>query len=240
MGTRRALIRALFGDRSKNKYPFHRSSIDAHIRGRLMDKYASPFVTYVLGLDNFKQLSKMGVNCVLVDEKPLLANHSLVNKIVLLEAAMKDYDEVVLLDWDCAPTTYLPNDFWTILGKKEVIQCPLYKCPRRVNTWRNGRIPPKLLSAGFFVYLRDKNIPSILLKWGDKVELPNKWSDETYYSKYIDELMGGWEGETKDSYNMNKYLKYFDPLICGHLKSCFREYKTNTCFYHPVKHGPIL
>jgi len=236
----RSFIRVLFGDYSETKYPFHRGVIDGHIKNRLKDKYSHPFVSYVMGSDNFKVLTDLGLDCVLVDEKPLLIKHALVHKIIGLEAALKDFDEVVLLDWDCAPTAPLTDNFWDVLNSKDVIQCPMYKCPRAVNTWRSRRIPPKLLSAGFFVYMRDKEIPGKLLKWINDTELINRWSDETYYSKYIDDLMGGWQDPKTLGYKYDEYLRRFEPSMCNHVKATFHNDKSDVCFYHPVKNKAIV
>lgn len=202
------------------------------------DKYLSPFVSYVFGIDNYKYLVDLGLECKLVDEKCLIRPQPMIHKIIGIQAALKDFDEVVCLDWDCAPTAMLPADFWDILGQKDVIQCPLYQCTRKVNHWREGRIPPKLLSGGFFVYMRDKQIPDILLDWDLNRQFRNKWADETFYSLYIDELMGGWQDEKTKNYRFDEYFRRFEPSMCGHVKASFE--KENVCFYHPVKNKPII
>jgi len=230
----KAFIRALFGEYGKD-YPQHRGNLDIEINAIVKNKYTEHFVTYVMGVSNYEALQDKGLDCVLIDDRPMVLKESFVNKIVCLKAAMEDYDEIVFLDWDCVPVKKLPDNFWNIMVSKESIQCPLYRCTRRVNTWRTGRIQPKILSGGFFVYVRDKNIPSTLLEWYDEpVNLPNKWTDETYYSKYIDNMMGGCD-DGKGKFKYDEYMERFDPMVCNSRRSSFKNIMTDYCFYHPKK-----
>lgn len=229
----KSFIRVLWGE-GRGRYPNHRSKLDFQIKKIINNCYTVPFVTYVYGANNFSVMKDMGLECKLIDSKPIAVSpkKSLVHKILALNEAMNDFNEVVLMDWDCSPITPLPSDFWQELGKKDVIQCPLYKCPRRVNTWRSGRVPPKILSGGFFVYLRDRAVSSELVKWTNgNISLPNTWSDEIFYSKYIDDMMSGWD-DGKNNFKTKEYFKRFQPKWCNNRSSCFKP-EPKACFYHP-------
>ena len=47
---------------------------------------------------------------------------------------MKDYDEILFLDWDCKFIGELDNDFYRLL-KMETLQIPLYTYPKKSLDW---------------------------------------------------------------------------------------------------------
>ncbi|HUV84584.1 MAG TPA: hypothetical protein VMV86_02695 [Methanosarcinales archaeon] len=236
-------VRVLFGEDYSAGYPYRRHNMDREIDSIMKNKYTTDFIAYVFGERNFKKLVDKGVNCVLADKKPIVftSRRSYMHKAIAIEAAFDEFDEIVYLDWDCVPTRPLPDNFWESLQSRDVFQCPLYKCTRRVHTWRTGRIPPKLVSGGCFMYMRDKSLPSVFLDWATGTgemsrTLPNQWNDETYYSRYLDDLMGGWD-DGKGEYKYDEYFERFEPLYCHHRKTVFKDKMELACFKHPVKVG---
>jgi len=235
----RAFIRVLYGNK---KDPAHdgrgtRSRIDRDIDNVLKRDNQSEFFTYVFGEDNYNYLAKTGCkNIVLASKDPYIYKKSVnyVNKMYGWECAMKDFDEIVCLDWDTIQTKPLPSDFWDAFYKKQSIQSPLYKCSRSVCNWRKDytKKDNKRGTSGGFVYIRDKNIPTELLKLIDDPVMKGfsfgNYSDETYMNLYTDRISGGWEG-------MHKYFDLFEPPWCTVEHTIFVEDKVNACFHHPVK-----
>jgi hypothetical protein len=236
----KSFIRVLYGNSTSRGYPNHRPEITRHIQNTIENEHKVDFVTYVFGQENYDILSEMGLPAVLCRSESIDTKHSLTQKIEALTYALKDFDEVVLMDWDCMATKPLPECFWDDLGKKEDIQCPLYKCPRSVVKWRQGRYIKKMLAGGFFVYLRNREIADELFHWvkSPDFRIPNGWSDEMYYSRYIDNLMGfdgQWETPMNHNDYANLYHQRFEPSGCFHKTSCFKDEHRGACFVHPRK-----
>ena len=230
----RALVRVLYGEPNNPKHDYcgSRNRVDKDIRNVFKTQdTCEPFYTYVLGEKNFNYLKSVGIkNLVMANKEdyvfPGAGNYS--NKVMGMKYALSDFDEIVFLDWDTVQTKPFPSDFWESFREKEVIQTPIYKCPRNVIDWRKvGRWRGKYLSSGSFVYMRDKTIPDKLIKMMEDPKIPNRWSDETFISKYTDDLSGGWEG-------IEKYFKNFEPKWCLLKRSVFRD-KKDACFFHPIK-----
>jgi hypothetical protein len=236
----RALIRVLYG--CKNNLIHEggraaRSKLDKDIENVLKTEGQAEFYIYVFGQDNYDYL--MGKNCKNVvmaskDSYIFKMHGNYVNKMYGWEYALKDFDEIVYLDWDTIQTKPLPDTFWDRFREKECIQTPLYKCRRGVANWRKDytKRDNKRGTSGGFVYMRDKKIPSELIKLIDDPVIKNfpfgSYSDETYMNLYTDRLGGGWEGK-------HKYFKLFDPPWCTVEHTEFMENKQAACFHHPIK-----
>ena len=48
---------------------------------------------------------------------------------------MKDYDEILFLDWDCKFIGELDNDFYKLLKNGNPLQIPLYTYPKKSLDW---------------------------------------------------------------------------------------------------------
>lgn len=217
---KRGFIRALWGIHSRdNPILAHRYGIDRDINNVARCKYNQPFRTYVMGQDNVDNLKKAGFDdCVLIDDRPFsfdVNQHRYRNKMEAIKYAMEEdgYDEIVYLDWDCLPTAPLPLDFWSELGKRDVIQANLmqYKSFPRA-TWRNAsnilftdgkrlsrrrlKIQQNVILNGGFLYIRDKTIPSQAVKWWQIIldEGGKGDNDEPAWQRLLDEMTGGWVG----------------------------------------------
>ncbi len=68
---KRCFIRGVWGiyDNS-HRLLARRGKIDADIDRILKNQFNEPFITYVMGEDNFKKLNEKGLNCVLMNKEP--------------------------------------------------------------------------------------------------------------------------------------------------------------------------
>lgn len=193
--------------------------------------YSNPFntdfVVYVMGTDNYNQVKQYGSKCVLVNKDPFMfdiVRHQYRHKLEIIKMAMEEYDEILYLDWDCIPQKKLPNNYWDILGKKEVFQANLqiYHC--RKCHWRKSDI--RKVPNGGFIYIRDKSIPSKVIKLWESIGGDN---DEPSWAKFTDDYVGGWQG-------IEKYWELFEPTLCNlHRDSPYSKdllKSKNECFKH--------
>lgn len=208
---KRAFIRALWGqfDRS-HAFLEQRFRVEADIKRLLRNSFGEPFTTYVMGKDNLKGLTDLGIkNCRLIHNSPFLfdpINEVHLHKLEAIRYAMEDdgLDEIVYLDWDCYPTQKLSSTFWSDLGKKEKVQIPLIQYHRIKCPWRND--DQRKTPNGGFIYIRDKKIPAMAIqKWKQLNCFAN---DEIAWAKLTDEMMGGWQG-------ISKYWQLFEPMCCN-------------------------
>jgi hypothetical protein len=202
---KRAFVRALWGiETSDNQILRRRVKVAKDVELVKLNPFANPFITYVFGKENYKFLTDKGFECKLVSDDPILyckdmGSHYYTHKMHVWKEAMKDFDEIVFLDWDCIETSPLPKDFWEILNQKSSIQAILrsykkIKCP-----WR--KVDRRLRPCASFVYIRDKEIPNKLLELWKKYPL---YAEEQIIALYTDGLMNGWA-------NKEKYFELFEP-----------------------------
>jgi len=240
---KRAFIRALWGvlpeDWTKeleeeykipkdNLFIKSRTKTGRIIAERLKDEFSIPFVTYVMGRDNYEFLLKMGVeNVVLVDERPVI--YSPLNKRVwwhkldILKYAMEEdgYDEIVYLDWDCYLIKELPDDFWERLNQKEHFQACLMKYKRGKILTERARGAQSTVPNGGFVYIKGQDVPEKIISFRNVGS--NKWLDEAAYAKYLDDYCGGWCG-------VQEYAEKFEPTACKFKRGLIP--KDDFCFWH--------
>jgi len=232
---KRAFVRALWGIHDKSHRVLRRLyRVDQNILQLKKNKFNEPFITYVFGQENYDSLQKLGFeNLILLNKEP----HSwdplkfqYRHKLEILRYAMEvdGYDEIVHMDWDCFPTKKLPIDFWDVLGKKEKFQACLMQYHRPKCLWRET--DQRKLSNGGYVYIRDKNVPSDIIKLWEKTDKIFLISAEPAMSQYTDNLVGGWKG-------IEKYWELFEPESCR-LSRCSvyskdpTKTKPNLCFVH--------
>ena len=188
-------IRTLWGIYSKEWSYKRRAKIDSDFDLVLHNEFEQPCTVYVFGKDNLKYLEDMGFDCRLVDEKPIVWDpkegvHQYGHKIQIFHEAMKEFEEIIFLDWDCVPVKPLSNDLWQQLRKKEPIQASLrgYKVKRAGWRKRDARKRP----CASFVYIREKKIADDMFDlWKEKKTL----SDEHILGMCMDKLSGGWRSE---------------------------------------------
>lgn len=202
---KRSFIRGIWGiyDNQNVKAYTRRPKIDNDIQLSLVNPYAPKCKVYVFGEDNFKKLTDMGFDTLLIDKKPIcwdMQKEQYRHKIEIWKYGLVDYDEVVFLDWDCVPLCPIPKDFWDNLAKGPKIQATIYMYKLRRAFFRPSN--ERKLSASTFVYMREKDIANKVIETWERVGRP--WQEEIALSKYIDELDGGWKG-------IDNYKKY-EPL----------------------------
>lgn len=239
---KRAFVRALWGT-SKTDYDDgwitpsrRRNKMDFDVSSTLKNSYTAPFITYVFGKENYDYLKSLKVpNCTLINENPFiydLQKEFWKHKLDILKYAMEidKYDEIVYLDWDCVPIKPMDEKFWELLSKKREIQTNLQwyrciKCP-----WR-GEVDVRKVSNGGFLYIRDNGIPQKLIDTWQNMEASLKFWDEIAISKFIDDLMGGWQG-------IERYRVDFEPDVCNlKKKSVFEKSLDNIYFIHYIQSG---
>lgn len=111
-------------------------------------------IVYVWGEYFEKELTKRGYITRLISEKdyPYFSSYktNYGKKLIALDLALKQYGEVILLDWDNLPLRPLDTSFFQYL-KDKPIQCPLYS--QHINT-----------ATSFFESDKRKDIPQTALK----------------------------------------------------------------------------
>jgi len=228
---KRGFIRALWGihDRS-HRLIERRFRVDENINEILKNKFNEPFRTYVMGEDNYTAIKTLFPDCVMISPNPCmfdLVKYQYRNKLEAIKYAFEQdgYDELVYLDWDCVPKKKLPSSFWDEMSKKEVFQATLQLYHRRKCHWRPEDL--RKVPNGGFLYLRDKNLPSLAIEWWEKLGQPD--NDEIAWAKIVDERMGGWKG-------MDVYWEKFEPMFCSlHKSSPYSLDKLKSkdvCFIH--------
>ena len=228
---KRAFVRAVWGNYDdSHRITRRRGMIDDWVGFTRDNPYVSDFITYVFGKKNFDILGEAGINCVLIDDEPLVfdaTREQYRHKLEVFRYAMEDdgIDEMVFLDWDVVPTKRLPCDFWERSREKSTIQACLQQYRRPKCPWRvNGDI--RKVANGGFVYMADKSMPSRIIKnWNDI----KGNSMEPPVSKLIDEMSGGWKG-------IDHYWQNFEAEFCViHHFSVFPNvdrYAKDECFVH--------
>ncbi len=227
---KRGFIRVLWGIHKEDTRFKHRIGLDAHFRYLKLNPHDQPFTALVFGKDNYKQLTDMGFNCRLVDERPVvwdMQTQQFRHKLEALKLGMQLFDEMVFLDWDTQLTSPLPADFWEVLEQKDSIQASLRQYHRRRVSWRKQ--DARKVPCAAFIYLRDKAIPDRLIQIWEEIGKP--WTEETVLMKYFDEQMGGWKG-------LDEYWKRFEPVffnLDGHGTKIYSDEQLITkrrCFEH--------
>jgi hypothetical protein len=211
---KRGFIRALYGifDKS-NRILAQRYQITKDIdtlktcEKRLNSE--TPFVAYVYGEQNYKELTEKGFNCVLFNKEPFqfdLSKHCHRHKLEIIQHAMTNdgYDELVFLDWDCIPQRKIPNNFWEELGRGEPFRACLQQYRKTKCPWRNQ--DRSIVPNGGFVYFRGKDLIQQAVKLWDVVGQPD--NEEITYAKLIDEINGGWIG-------VQKYFEKYEAPFCN-------------------------
>lgn len=95
---------------------------------------------FVWGQDNFDKLVSIGYDCILIDKEPydytIADNHtfinhkSLIHKIIGIGYGLKQFDEVIFVDWDCRKIKEIDDRFYELLkNKNSELQVPLYSYP---------------------------------------------------------------------------------------------------------------
>lgn len=246
---KRTFVRAIWGDISENG--IRKGKMRKDIDAIKANEYNEPFVVYVFGDKNAEIMRADGFDVEVIDGRPVVYDMETQlyrHKLDVLEYALRDYDEIVFLDWDCVPTAPLPDIFWDKMSEKAPFQANLFQYRTKKCLWRNSEW--RKVCNGGFLYLRDRRIAQafisnyeFLQKWvaeikekresqGKKLrfrELAMIFDDEPAMTKWIDDTMGTWPG-------VDKYWELFEPDFCNvKTKSAFPDEllkEKQECFVH--------
>jgi len=189
-----------------------RKKMESDIQKCLAMPFLEPFITYIFGEDNFKQLTDMKLDCRLIHKSPYVFEEYR-HKLECLKYAMEEFDEVVFLDWDTKPSKQLPADFWEQLNKKSTIQSSLWSYKTPMINHRQGK-ENKHVPSGAFIYIRDKTIPEKLIKyWETRYPF---YSEQPPMALLTDEMTGGWKGT-------QTYFDLFEPVAYHSVRSPWRN-----------------
>lgn len=102
-------------------------------------------LVYVWGIDNYNFIKSKGFECVLLSEdsynRELASNHtfwdhkSLNHKLWIVNHAVKEYGEILFLDWDCRLIKPIDSNFYELLRNGNEFQVPLYVYPKKALDW---------------------------------------------------------------------------------------------------------
>ncbi len=212
---KRGFIRGLWGRfDTTNRLTARRFSVADDIRMIKNNQFNEKFVTYVMGIENFKILEDLGIeDVVLIDKEPFrfdLTAYQYRNKIEVIAHAFQNdgYDELIYLDWDCVPQKKLSCDFWTDLGKRECFQANLQGYKKNKISWRKSE--NNIIPNGGFIYLRDRKISELAIKTWDDIGKPV--NDEYVWAHITDNMVGGWKGRAT-------YYTHFESMFSNLHKS---------------------
>jgi len=209
---KRAFIRALWGEDDGDRYfGARRTKMDADLELLELNPHTNPFVFYTFGKENHQYLIDNGWESKLIWDEPYRhdykkeGTHQYSMKLYAIQEAMKDYNEVILLDVDTTAICKLPEGLWDDFSAKEPLQAILrgYKLVKA--HWRDTDRRKRPCAS--LVYCRDKQIAD------DMVKL---WEDNPFYSEEdilgwtMDIMSDGWKG-------INYYWNHYEPM-CFDLK----------------------
>ena len=194
----------------------------------LVNPYEPPITIYVFGNENYTRTIDLGFKDVrLIDSKSSvwdMKTQMYRHKIEIWHQALKDYDEIVFLDWDCIPATTIPLNFWDVMGKGPNLKGALYAYHNRKVNWRLEA--QRTVIAATFLYFRGKTITQEIIDLWEKLGKP--WSEEALLMRYWDEINGGWKGS-------NYYADHgFEPLYHTLYRSYSKEFikSRKMVFFH--------
>ena len=175
---------------------------------------------YCYGKRNAKLLKKYGYNSILMSKQPRTIkaiNSHWMHKDQILCRALKEFDQILWIDWDVHQTKKLPTDFWAELSNGSSFRSSLVvqRTPNKGAWWRmpnnsvhrevewqpNGTSPitnekkaiwaAKLLPSGGYLYLRGQDTAKLLLETHN--EFPT-WNGQPTMALAMDRWHGGWIG----------------------------------------------
>jgi hypothetical protein len=227
---KRGFVRGIWGVYDINKvlsrWYSRRTKIDNDIVLAKLNPYAPPCRVYIFGEDNYKKMTDMGFDTVLADKKPFfwdMEKEQYRHKIEIWRLGLKDFDEIIFLDWDCVPCAPIPSDIWDVLGRGEKIRSTIFMYKSKRAFFRTN--DARKVSSSTFVYMRGKETADDIIKIWEKMGRP--WNEESALSKYIDEINGGWKGV--EDYKM-KYEPPYHTLFYHYGK----EYLINVMMRHNI------
>lgn len=133
-------------------------------------------VVYVWGMDTQLHLKKLGYETRLVTDTRFDEQTSTEygRKLVAMDMALKEFGEVLLMDWDCHILRPLDDNFYGMLSEKET-QCPLYCQHKRTVYSLMEALPKYKDDPSFNSFASDMQVNFGKYSWtfGDGLATPN-------------------------------------------------------------------
>lgn len=133
-------------------------------------------IVYVWGEDVELYLKGLGYNTVLVSSSIFneFDNTEYGRKLIAMDMALKEFGEVLLLDWDCHILRPLEGEFYNYLSSKP-IQCPLYCQHKNTSEAFYEALPHKRNDESFtkFADVMEINFNKYSWEFGDGLATPN-------------------------------------------------------------------
>jgi len=230
---KRSFVRGVWGVPDINFLPGknRRIKVANDILFAKINPYEPPLKVYVFGEDNYKILSDMGFNCVLINKNPYIYERPMEeyrHKMEIWRHAQQEFDEMVFLDWDCIPLRPIDYDFWDVMQKGAKIQATIYMYMKEKALWRMDKDPRKI-SAATFVYMREPDIANDIINIWKNMGKP--WREELALTLYIEKLNNGWKGI--EDYRKSKFEPPYHTLFY-HYDNAYKNsimLKYNTFFH---------
>lgn len=139
-------------------------------------------MVFVWGKENYNKLTDIGYECTLINDEPydynVADNHTFINykslthKIIGIGFAIKKYNEVIFLDWDCRKVRDIDERFFELIkNKNSEIQVPLYTYPMFAFERLMEDSKDKIMSD-FFIKLK-LYVEQYSFKYGNCYIIPN-------------------------------------------------------------------
>jgi hypothetical protein len=137
-------------------------------------------VVYVWGVENEQRLRDMGYDTRLVENSVFNEEYAYGRKLEALDRGLKEFGEVLLLDWDCVFVKPIDTRFYELLQEKP-IQVPIYVHPIDNPFGNSWKVEEGVyFSPNFgFCYSRDRNLGSTLIDIAKANDIPGcveEWS----------------------------------------------------------------
>ncbi len=179
-------IRGLWGGEPGERQERWLNKTRNDVKGGLeLNKILAPEV-YAVGSPSIEYLRSLEIEPRVIVGQP---GNFWRTKLLILLAAVREFGEIVWLDWDAKLLKPIPESFWDQLRLGQPLQCHIRQYFRVKCRWR--AINPRVLPGGAFIYCRDRSLIERALQVS--TACPGL-DDEQCMAYVIDEAAGGWRG----------------------------------------------
>jgi hypothetical protein len=183
-------------------------------------------IVFCFGRDNIKMMEERGHEIRVLSEDPVIHRESTgatetaanwTHKIDVIEAAMKEFGDVLWTDWDVAQLRPLDEGFEDMVSGGPSVQSSLTGYRRKYASWRSGN--RNCLPAGAWLFYRGDSrgaevlelvrrfLPFTLNRLGE-----NHYHDEHALAMAAEELSGGWRG-------IDWWEENYEPAVVYHRRA---------------------
>tara|TARA_R110000824_G_scaffold120382_5_gene275674 strand:- start:15864 stop:16574 length:711 start_codon:yes stop_codon:yes gene_type:complete len=199
-------IKAVWGDHNSDNYSNVRNDVEKHDVSPQREMESSVnCVVYCFGLENEKWVKDLGHETRLLDEchEPhwFGSGPNWTHKVDAIAAGMKEFHEVIWMDWDMKQLLPLDYYFFNEVRKGASLLSGLTRYKRSYANWRRKHQDRTCLPGGGWLYFRgdDEGNEIIDLVYKFLPETKNRKGDRHYHDEYamsmaVEKLNGGWHG----------------------------------------------